>query len=313
MNIQPSNNYLFSRDGQQYGPFDGDYLQVLAKNGQVIPTDHVWTEGMAEWVPAIQFAELNAIFAPPQQAGPLATLATPAPAVKRPTMASPATATPVGGAAPATKMATPVGQPRATPQAGRTAAPATAMATSSGTPRSLPGAKFGLIAGLFIAAMAGFVGFLVLGGVQLSTLHTKVDAEGEIPVPTGLGIAGILYVIGLIASLALSVLTLIYVYRAWKYIQDLPGVTSTPGKAIGFMFIPFFNLYWLFIAYWGWSKDYNRRRTMTNNDGPEASEGLFMVFCILTLIGLSVFVFPPVMAKLCKAVNHLATSPELQA
>ena len=42
----------------------------------------------------------------------------------------------------------------------------------------------------------------------------------------------------------------------WAAIQD-GYARTTPGKAIGFMFIPFFNIYWMFQAIWGYSKDYN--------------------------------------------------------
>src|SRR5687767_6774080 len=45
-------------------------------------------------------------------------------------------------------------------------------------------------------------------------------------------------------------------YRAWKAIQD-GHARTTPGKAVGFLLIPLFNLYWMFPALWGFSKDYN--------------------------------------------------------
>ncbi len=48
------------------------------------------------------------------------------------------------------------------------------------------------------------------------------------------------------------VILAILVYKIWVPIQD-GDVRTTPGKACGFMFIPFFNFYWIFQAYWGWS------------------------------------------------------------
>lgn len=45
-------------------------------------------------------------------------------------------------------------------------------------------------------------------------------------------------------------------YRSWAIIPaDMRR--TTPGKAVGFSFIPFFNYYWLFVAYFGWAQDYN--------------------------------------------------------
>lgn len=56
--------------------------------------------------------------------------------------------------------------------------------------------------------------------------------------------------------IASEVLLFILIYKFWQVIQD--GVTpTTPGKAVGFMFIPIFNFYWWFIAYWGLSKGQN--------------------------------------------------------
>jgi multisubunit Na+/H+ antiporter MnhB subunit len=45
-------------------------------------------------------------------------------------------------------------------------------------------------------------------------------------------------------------------YKGWKAIQD-GYARTTPGKAIGFLFIPFFNFYWVFQVTWGFAKDYN--------------------------------------------------------
>ena len=50
----------------------------------------------------------------------------------------------------------------------------------------------------------------------------------------------------------LGLLALIYkcilLYRLWSLVPPEEAAT-TPGKAVGFQFIPFFNLYWNFIAY----------------------------------------------------------------
>jgi hypothetical protein len=48
-------------------------------------------------------------------------------------------------------------------------------------------------------------------------------------------------------SIAAGVLQYILLYKFWKIIQD-GFAKTTPGKAVGYSFIPFFNFYWLFIA-----------------------------------------------------------------
>ena len=66
----------------------------------------------------------------------------------------------------------------------------------------------------------------------------------------------LVFLAALIQVFTIAVL-LAFVYKAWKAIQDGQARTSA-GKAAGFLLIPFFNIYWLFQAIWGFAKDYNR-------------------------------------------------------
>jgi hypothetical protein len=52
--------WYYSRGGQQAGPVTVEELRGLLTNGQVAPTDLVWTEGMANWQPAGQVPALQA-------------------------------------------------------------------------------------------------------------------------------------------------------------------------------------------------------------------------------------------------------------
>jgi Na+/proline symporter len=74
---------------------------------------------------------------------------------------------------------------------------------------------------------------------------------------------------------------LVLLYKAWTAIQHGPvPVRTTPGKAVGFLFIPFFNCYWIFQALWGWTKDYNAVAACRNPQGFRATPGLGLVLCI---------------------------------
>jgi hypothetical protein len=53
------------------------------------------------------------------------------------------------------------------------------------------------------------------------------------------------------------VLFCVLLYKAWNQIQDGHARTSA-GKAVGFLFIPFFNLYWVFVAVYGLAWDLHR-------------------------------------------------------
>lgn len=50
--------YFISVNGQQQGPFE---VSELLAHG-ITPTTLVWTEGMPEWEPANQIAELQHLF-----------------------------------------------------------------------------------------------------------------------------------------------------------------------------------------------------------------------------------------------------------
>ncbi len=88
------------------------------------------------------------------------------------------------------------------------------------------------------------------------------------------------------AMIAGSVFKLMFVYKAWNQIQDV-RVRTSGGKAVGFLFIPFFNLYWAFVAFVGLTEDINRYMNQRKIPGPRSSPGLAItsyIFMLLTLI-----------------------------
>jgi hypothetical protein len=80
-----------------------------------------------------------------------------------------------------------------------------------------------------------------------------------------------------------AVVFLILIYKMWAAIQGM-GARTSAGKALGFMFIPLFNLYWAFQAYWGWTKDYNRIAQRDNVELPRMPEGIALAICVLPLV-----------------------------
>jgi hypothetical protein len=105
-------------------------------------------------------------------------------------------------------------------------------------------------------------------------------ASGEedlIPVAMGLFCALPLLMIVTIVTVA------VLIYKMWSAIQGEPTPRSTPGKAVGFLFIPLFNLYWIFQAYWGWAQDYNRMIAARGIQAKPMSEGLTLTMCILNV------------------------------
>ncbi len=95
-------------------------------------------------------------------------------------------------------------------------------------------------------------------------------------------------IVGIFGLLASAIYQLMLIYKLWSLIPRERAET-TPGKAIGFLFIPIFNLYWIFVAFHGLAKGLNNElRSVAPNK--QVSEGLSLTFCVLSLIGLIPYV-----------------------
>lgn len=79
-------------------------------------------------------------------------------------------------------------------------------------------------------------------------------AYKDFPTPN-VPIMGVM-VLSWVPLVAGAVLQYILVYKLWQVVQDGFARTS-PGQAVGFMFIPYFNYYWFLPAYHGLAKDLN--------------------------------------------------------
>ena len=123
-------------------------------------------------------------------------------------------------------------------------------------------------------------------------------------------------------SIYLAVVQCLFIYKAWASIQD-GHVRSGPCQALGFLFIPLFNFYWIFQAIWGFAVDFNKYIARTNvNSAPKLPESLFLTYCILYLVsiipfvnivtGIANYIIAAILInKTCDAVNALP-SPGVQ-
>ena len=88
-------------------------------------------------------------------------------------------------------------------------------------------------------------------------------------------ISFLLIMAGIIGSVSGCVL----LYQAWKLIPaDI--ARTTPEKAVGFSFIPFYNFYWLFIAYKGLGEDMNKTLRQRGIQY-QVDEGWGQTYCVL--------------------------------
>lgn len=126
---------------------------------------------------------------------------------------------------------------------------------------------------------AGFLG--VLGPIGLFTMawgHSQRDPQVQ-------SLGGLLFGAGFLCGGVLAIIATVFssmlLYRVWKAIPTSARSTS-PGEAIGFCFIPLFNLYWFFVAYAGFvriAEDFSGR------SGPRkmaAAHAICKCICVLT-------------------------------
>jgi len=122
---------------------------------------------------------------------------------------------------------------------------------------------------------------LLLLLVCLVALASEAEEEIAGLIPVGM----IFLAIGAPLAIAAAIFGLILLYRGWVVVQDLrsyadaPSVPS-PGAAVGFCFIPYFNLYWMFVAYAGLANRLNRYIQLRRLRVRPAKPGLAIAACI---------------------------------
>ncbi|MDA2912872.1 hypothetical protein MYX77_02735 [Acidobacteriia bacterium AH_259_A11_L15] len=162
----------------------------------------------------------------------------------------------------------------------------------------------------YLGSIAGGLGayvLLIVVGVALSSSRSTEEA----------GI--FFFVLGALAGLYAIIAWWVLVYKMWAAIQD-GHARTTPGKAVGFMFIPVYNIYWIFQTIHGFAKDYNSYLQRHSVNAPPLPEGLFLAIPVLALVSIvpvlgvlaslaNVILFIIVAGKVCDAVNALPAQP----
>lgn len=146
-----------------------------------------------------------------------------------------------------------------------------------------------LYLGVFLAcAIPGLILWMI-GSLGMGTAVSERDYEN---VATVFIFVALTYLGSLLLCVG-SIMLFILIYRMWKVLPPKDART-TPAKALGFMFIPFFNFYWIFIALWGWAVDFNRMLKKYNIPSYPVSEYLalgMIIYCFATIpiyIGFSI-------------------------
>ncbi len=162
--------------------------------------------------------------------------------------------------------------------------------------------------GFFLGSVA-----VALGISDILIVLGSIKVRGGDP-EAGMGLIGLSWLPMLFGGIVMAVLW----YKMWAAIQD-GNARTTPGKAIGFLFIPFFNIYWMFQAVWGYAKDFNRYIERHGINTQQLPEGLFLTYTILCLTGwlpvlglvlviVNYFIGLILVSKICDGVNAIALS-----
>jgi len=157
------------------------------------------------------------------------------------------------------------------------------MVWTQGMPTWQPAAATSL-AGLFPAGIAPVNQQAYVSYAEYKTPEMKVKELENLFMWYWICLIGSIVTFGL-SAIASAVLFYIILYRSWQQIQD-GYARTTPGKAVGFLFIPFFNFYWIFEAFTGFVKDSNAYIQRHALPVKLQDVGLATATCVLTLLCL---------------------------
>lgn len=235
------------------GPVTDAEIRQLIGQGTILATTRVWEEGMDDWLPASSTGFADAFAA----ASPVAAVS---PSVGT---GSPFAETPVSSGY--------SDSPFAPPQA----------YGSHGYAPTPTGEAHELIAAIE-KNYRNFIATLIATFLMIPVLIVAVVVAviSESPPVFVFPVLAFLVMMGV--SIASWVFQLIMVYKMWSLIP--PEIArTTPGRAAGFMLIPLFNIYWVFVAFHGLAQDMNETLRYQGKR-PSVNETMPLVYCISVVV-----------------------------
>ena len=316
-----SDHWHLLNNGQQYGPYSEEDLLQFVREGRIVRDSLLWTEGMDGWVAA---ATLEGLFPAVPTAVPTAI------AVGR-AMPRPVAAGSVTSRSP--QRTTSAGKP-ATQRGQATKPPVRAVPTGPYPARKVKVADFRW---LLILLGSGVTLVFIALWARWTLNHAGEKAQAtQILWLRLMSVAAAGCLIAWVGSNG------IYLHRIWSVLQH-GRPRTTPDKAIGLLFVPLFNLYWFFVAFYGLAQDWNRITTQYPdlNRAPKLNEKLFLAFsCALCLVtaavaadilwymnmlpllacqiaaaclGVAICLWFPMMQQICLAIRFMVILPRLRA
>lgn len=100
----------------------------------------------------------------------------------------------------------------------------------------------------------------------------------------------VLFALGVAVAFIVGIVSWhVFLYRAWDQAQAFSDRT-TPGQAVGLLFVPFYNFYWVFVAYLELARSMNGELRRMGLSGPRVSEGLTITGCVFQILGAVPFI-----------------------
>lgn len=125
-------------------------------------------------------------------------------------------------------------------------------------------------------------------------------------------VSTICIILGVLCLLLFLIFNFIMLFRNWKVIEKSKNLpTKTAGQAVGFMFIPYFNLYWMFIAHGKMADGQQQFMEQAGIHIPTPpNKGLAIAYCVCMLIPFVNFVAILVLGPL-KEINQKNVSVDI--
>jgi hypothetical protein len=151
-------------------------------------------------------------------------------------------------------------------------------APPSGSSRSAPTRRTGWgLVGLWIGLSALSLLCSAVTFALIVDAGHRISSREAVPIYIAVGL-GLLILIPAVAVL------MIWLYLAWSAVPE-EHRSASPGQAVGFLFIPFFSIYWAFRAIPGLSASIRRANEAIHGDrAGGAGFGVGVAACIIALI-----------------------------
>lgn len=159
--------------------------------------------------------------------------------------------------------------------------------------------------------MGGFLGGLLSAWTIYFFVMPRLVSGGNIES----GLYLLLHALAWTSLTSAVIFWILILHRMWAAIQTL-GAGATAGEAVAFLFVPFYNIYWLFQAYWGWTQDYNKAIVQNGIRASRIPESLPLAAAITGLLSFvpyigswaflgHIFLMGIFFSKGCDAVNAI--------